>query len=61
MLVHFIVVDWWHAIDHYADDPEILAGVPVGLQLLGRTLEEEAVIAMTEIVVNALHKNKSKS
>lgn len=27
---------------------------PVGLQLVGRTLEEEAVIAMTEIVDAAL-------
>ncbi|EIW75737.1 general amidase [Coniophora puteana RWD-64-598 SS2] len=29
---------------------ELFAGLPVGLQLIGRTLEEEAVIGMTEIV-----------
>jgi len=35
-------------------DPELFPGTPVGLQLIGRTQEEEAVIAMTEIVVDAL-------
>ena len=28
--------------------------LPVGLQLIGRMQEEEAVIAMTEVVVEAL-------
>ena len=37
-----------------ADDPELFDGLPVGLQLIGRTLEEEGVIAMTEVVVAAL-------
>lgn len=32
------------------DDPEIFKGAPVAFQLVGRTLEEEAVIAMTEVV-----------
>ena len=36
------------------DDPELFHGLPVGLQLIGRTLEEEGVIAMTEVVVEAL-------
>ena len=36
------------------DDPELFHGLPIGLQLVGRTLEEEAVIAMTEIVDRAL-------
>ena len=36
------------------DDPEMFHGLPIGLQLVGRTLEEEAVIAMTEIVDRAL-------
>ena len=36
------------------DDPDTFKGAPVGLQLVGRTLEEEAVIAMTEIVDAAL-------
>ncbi|KAI0762463.1 amidase signature domain-containing protein [Fomes fomentarius] len=35
-------------------DPELFDGLPVGLQLIGRTLEEEGVIAMTEVVVEAL-------
>ncbi|KAI0730357.1 general amidase [Fomitopsis betulina] len=35
-------------------DPKVFHGVPVGLQLVGKTLEEEAVLAMTEIVVEAL-------
>ncbi|KAI0735818.1 general amidase [Earliella scabrosa] len=35
-------------------DPELFDGLPVGLQLIGRTLEEEGVIAMTEVVVAAL-------
>lgn len=36
------------------DDPKVFHGAPVGLQLVGKTLEEEAVLAMTEIVVEAL-------
>ncbi|KAI0651823.1 general amidase [Trametes meyenii] len=35
-------------------DPETFKNAPVGLQLVGRTLEEEAVIAMTQIVDAAL-------
>jgi hypothetical protein len=38
------------------DTPELFPGTPVGLQLIGRTLEEEAVIGMTEVVDNALKK-----
>ncbi|KAJ8519145.1 hypothetical protein ONZ45_g3862 [Pleurotus djamor] len=40
-------------------DPKLFAGLPVGLQLIGRTLEEEGVIAMTEIVVDALERYKN--
>jgi amidase len=36
----------------------MFSGCPVGLQLLGRTQEEEAVIAMTEIVDRALQEYK---
>lgn len=36
------------------DDSGLFDGCPVGLQLIGRTQEEEAVIAMTEIVDRAL-------
>jgi len=37
-------------------DPETFKNAPVSLQLTGRTLEEEAVIAMTEIVDAAIKK-----
>lgn len=37
-----------------SDDPEIFKNAPICLQLVGRTLEEEAVIKMTEIVDGAL-------
>ena len=47
--------------DEPLDEPQLFAGVPVCLQLIGRPLEEEAVIAMTEIVANALHKHKDCS
>ncbi|KAI9065795.1 general amidase [Trametes sanguinea] len=39
-------------------DPELWHGMPVGLQLIGRTYEEEGVIAMTEVVDEALKKYK---
>ena len=38
------------------DEPEKYAGAPVGLQVVGRHQEEEAVIAITEIVADALKK-----
>ena len=41
-------------VSSLSDDPELFHGLPIGLQLAGRTLEEEAVIAMTEIVDRAL-------
>lgn len=44
----------------FTDRPELFADAPVGLQLMGRPQEEEAVIAMTEIVDDALKSYKSK-
>lgn len=48
----------WYSTDFncvwLADDPDLFHGLPVGLQLIGRTQEEEAVIAMTEVVDRAL-------
>ncbi|KAH7905955.1 amidase signature domain-containing protein [Hygrophoropsis aurantiaca] len=38
--------------------PDLFPGLPVGLQLIGRTLEEEAVIGMTELVDTALKEYK---
>ncbi|PCH33164.1 general amidase [Wolfiporia cocos MD-104 SS10] len=35
-------------------DPELFDGMPVGLQLVGRTQEEEGVLAMMEVVDRAL-------
>lgn len=40
------------------DEPEKFANAPVGLQVVGRCQEEEAVIAITEIVADALEKQK---
>lgn len=38
------------------DDPSVWRNAPIALQLVGRSLEEEAVIGMTEIVAAALKK-----
>jgi amidase len=43
------------------DDPAIFKGTPIALQLVGRTLEDEVVIGMTEIVDAAIKKNPKKS
>lgn len=43
----------------HPDKPELFDNAPVGLQLVGRCQEEEAVIAMTEIVDAALKQAKS--
>jgi amidase len=45
----------------FSDSTDLFAGCPVGLQLIGRSQEEEAVIAMTEIVDKALKVYKVKS
>jgi len=37
-----------------SDDPEESIGAPVGLQIVGMKFEEEKVIKLTEVVVNAL-------
>ncbi|KAK7462776.1 hypothetical protein VKT23_007360 [Stygiomarasmius scandens] len=42
-------------------DSKLFDGCPVGLQLIGQTQEEEAVIAMTEIVDEALRAFKAKT
>ena len=51
----FKIIDLlFRSVFSLSDDPELFHGLPIGLQLVGRTLEEEAVIAMTEIVDRAL-------
>lgn len=39
------------------DDPEIFDGAHVGLQVIGRRLQEEKVLALTEILGDALGKH----
>ena len=39
------------------DNPANFANAPISVQLVGRTCEEEAVIAMGEIVVAALKRS----
>lgn len=39
---------------YYLYEPELFDGLPVALQLIGGCQEEEAVIAMTEIVDKAI-------
>jgi amidase len=39
-----------------SDKPETFKDAPISIQVVGRTLEEEAVIAMSEIVDAALKK-----
>ena len=38
----------------YIDDPETFKDAPICIQVVGKTLEEEAVIAIGEIVDSAL-------
>ena len=38
----------------FLDKPDVFKDAPISIQLIGRTLEEEAVIRMGEIVDNAL-------
>lgn len=47
-------------LSYSSDEPEVFRDAPVGLQLVGRTLEEESVIAMTEIVDAALKSVRSQ-
>ncbi|THV07615.1 general amidase [Dendrothele bispora CBS 962.96] len=42
-------------------NPETYNNAPIAIQVVGRTLEEEAVIAMSEIVDNALKSSKGDS
>lgn len=45
----------------YTDEPAVFQNAPVALQVVGRTLEDEAVIAMAEIVDLALKAKFSAS
>ena len=41
----------------FKDDPEIYDGAHVGLQVVGRRFQEEKVLALTEILGDALGKH----
>jgi amidase len=43
-----------HILTSDLDDPATFKGAPIALQLVGRTLEDEAVIGMAEIVDAAI-------
>ena len=47
--------------DTVSDEPEAFKNAPASLQLVGHTLEEEAVIGMAEIVDAALKEYKAKN
>jgi amidase len=38
------------------DDPEIYDGAHVGVQLVGRRLQEEKILGLTEFIANELRK-----
>lgn len=42
-----------------ADDPHAVNGMPVGLQIIGRRLQEEKVLAMVGRVLDAVKSNKA--
>jgi len=56
-----LITDQTLALTVTLDDSKLFDGCPVGLQLIGQTQEEEAVIAMTEIVDEALRAFKAKT
>lgn len=37
-----------------SDDPELYQGMPIGLQVIGRRGEDEAVLKMTEMIAGLL-------
>ena len=62
MFVYSLIAVSWNILTHYilhSDDPAIFKGTPIALQLVGRTLEDEAVIGMAEIVDAAIKKSRA--
>lgn len=49
-----------HSYSLHIDKPEFFVDAPVGLQVIARTHEEEAAIAMTEVIDAALKTYKCK-
>lgn len=50
-----------HQLILCTDDPKVFANAPISIQVVGRTLEEEAVLAMTELVDAAVKDYLSKT
>ena len=42
----------------HLDNPQDLVGAPIGLQMIGRKLEEEKVLKLVGVAVNALGSTK---
>lgn len=51
----YMFLVWWICADKIADDPEIYDGAHVSVQLVGRRLQEEKMIALAKYVGDALH------
>jgi len=47
-------------IDVGQDDPQKLVGAAVGLQMIGRKMEEEKVLDLVRVAIDALEAGKSK-
>jgi amidase len=46
----------WHGVtDQDIDDGDLYDGTPVGIQLVGRRLQEEKMLAIAEYISKALH------
>lgn len=45
---------WVHALIYLLDDPELYKGLPVGIQIVGPTLQEEVVLGVGEVIEAAL-------
>ena len=48
-------------VDFCSDDPKIVDGTPVGLQFVGRRLQEEKMIAIAELFEKALPDESNSS
>jgi amidase len=58
-LVSDTASDCRHVLIDLTDDAEIFHGTPVGVQIVGRKLEEEKILAVAQRVVDALHRHKA--
>jgi len=56
--IHQVKLTWTWILTDYA---ELFDGAPVGLQIMGRRLEEEKVIGMMKVIAEALQEYEGKS